>query len=72
MKEFRTLSIALSDGLHSLERIRNYLELDEEADNSLHYRLSGHGDPELVIKKGTTGQVLRRGTSFELLISHHI
>ena len=27
MKEFRTLTIALSDGLHSLRRISDYLEL---------------------------------------------
>ena len=33
MKEFRTLSIALSDGMHSLRRITDYLELPEGRDN---------------------------------------
>lgn len=71
MKEFRNLSIALSDGLHSLRRISDYLELPEKREDIEHY-IKAEGKPEIIIKKNTIGKMTGRGMGLELEVSFHI
>lgn len=57
MKDFRTFSISLSDGFHSLRRITDYLELPEEENLNTKYKRINLQPAEITIAKGTVGRV---------------
>lgn len=66
MKDFRTFSISLSDGFHSLRRITDYLELPEEENLNTRYKRINLQPAEIIIAKGTVGRVQGRGIDIEL------
>jgi ABC-type multidrug transport system fused ATPase/permease subunit len=66
MKDFRTFSISLSDGFHSLRRITDYLELPEEENLNTRYKRINLQPAEITIAKGTVGRVEGRGIDIEL------
>lgn len=72
MKEFRTLTIALSDGLHSLRRITDYLELPEGRGSPHHYKKYDEAVAYLKMTKRTIGKVDGRGMGLELEVSKEI
>lgn len=57
MKDFRTFSIALSDGFHSLRRLTDYLELPEESPPPPTYKRTPAAPAALSVAKGSVGRV---------------
>lgn len=72
MKDFRTFSISLSDGLHSLRRLTDYLELPEEEKKNVHYKHISLQPAEIAIAKGTIGRAEGRGIDIEFEVRHQI
>jgi ABC-type multidrug transport system fused ATPase/permease subunit len=72
MKDFRTLSISLNDGFHSLRRITDYLQLREEQPRSGEYHRTPFKPASISIAKGTSGLVKGNGSSFEMSIKFHL
>jgi hypothetical protein len=65
MKQCRTFSINLNDGLHSLKRLSDYLDLPVAEDlPSTRYRNFMESKPYLAVEKGTVGKISSENINF--------